>query len=77
MPDAFTHQGEPLGAWERVKYSRGRSRPEHLEGLWGGGGKDHEAKVTSLSRGMPPGNKFEFWVSEIAVPGEIPTYMTH
>ena len=46
-------------------------------GRWGGWGKDHEAKVTSLSRGMPPGNKFEFWVSDIAVPGEIPTYMTH
>ena len=61
----------------------GVSRPGHLEGLWGGGrvgGTDHEAKVTTPSRelwGHALGKMFEFWVSETAFPGEIPTYTTH
>ena len=41
------------------------------------GGKDHEAKVTTLSRelwGHAPQKSFEFWVSETAFPGEIPAY---
>ena len=56
----------------------GGSRPGHLEGLWGG--KDYEAKVTTPSRelwGHAPRKMFEFWVSETAFPGEIPTYTTH
>ena len=54
----------------------GGSRPGHLEGLWGGGGKDHEANVTTPSRelwGHAPWKFFEFFVSETAFPGEIPT----
>ena len=41
---------------------------------------DHEAKVTTPSRelwGHAPWKIFEFWVSETAFPGEIPTYTTH
>ena len=44
------------------------------------GGKDHEAKVTTPFRelwGQAPPKCFEFWVSETAFPGEIPTYTTH
>ena len=51
----------------------------HLEGLWGGG-MDNEAKVTTPSRelwGHALGEIFEFWFSETAFPGEIPTYTTH
>ena len=50
----------------------GGSRPGHLEGS-----KDHEAKMTTTSRelwGHAPWKMREFWVSETAFPGEIPTY---
>ena len=60
-----------------VSVCMGGSRPGHLEGL---GGKDHEAKVTTPFRelwGQAPRKCFEFWVSETAFPGEIPTYTTH